>query len=525
MRKTMSIVLSVLMIAALFCFGASAAAGTAINDAAGFAGMTADGTYYLDTDITIDTTYASTFTGVLDGNGHKVTTSVPMFAEMNGTVKNLTVAGNIEVAEGYAGAVAIQTSATETPVVYQNITNNANVKATASGAGGILGYGKGNTNIKMVNCVNNGTIESNSQTGGLIGYIQGKTVEITGCTNKGKVNAYTTYGGGIICRFGKDAASLDYTIKITGCVNEGEVIGTKDQTGGIIGYHIGDLVVDGCTNKGKVSNTTGCAGGILGNGASDKKEGNTEAILIQNSYNYGEIVGANRVGGLVGSFGKIATTKKYEINNSGNYGKIVLNGDPASTSNLWAAGIAAYAYGGKTDNGLHNCFNLGDIEVSGQNVGASGLIGYVNSAGYFVENCYNAGKITNTATSPLQTSALYYNKSASSGTDAYEKNNWAADLGDEAIYVINGETAIAQFNKFAASDLTDGKLAAAINKAAGSTVYYQNEGAKGPETFNGTVPTPPPSPVTGDSAVIFAAVAVVAVLGVAVVAKKRKVND
>lgn len=169
MRKVTSVILCVLMIASMLAFGVSAApAGTAITDAAGFAAMAADGSYYLDADITVDTTYATTFTGIFDGNGHKVTTSVPMFAEMNGTVKNLTIEGNVEVASGYGAALAVQTTATDNQVLYENIVNNATVKATASGAGALLGYGKGDTNIKFSKCVNNAAIESTSQTGGLI---------------------------------------------------------------------------------------------------------------------------------------------------------------------------------------------------------------------------------------------------------------------------------------------------------------------------------------------------------------------
>ena len=535
MRKVTSVILCVLMIASMLAFGVSAApAGTAITDAAGFAAMAADGSYYLDADITVDTTYATTFTGIFDGNGHKVTTSVPMFAEMNGTVKNLTIEGNVEVASGYGAALAVQTTATDNQVLYENIVNNATVKATASGAGALLGYGKGNTNIKFSKCVNNAAIESTSQTGGLIAYIQGKTVEIVDCVNKGKVTANTTYGGGIIGRFGKDYATLEYTITVKNCVNEGDVSGVKDQTGGIVGYQVGDIIIENCINKGNVANTTGSAGGILGQCASDKTDSsdsskkNTSAISMKDCYNYGNITSANRSGGMTSSFGKVATAKKYEMINCGNYGKIVMNGDPTKTTNYWAAGLAAYAYGGSTDNGIKNCYNLGDVEVSGTNVGAAGLIGYVNSKGYVVENCYNAGKITNNATAPIVTVSLYYDKSAESGTADYEKNNFALDIGDTATYLLNGEagvdaTAKGAFTKFAAADLTNGKLVAALNAGAGSTVYYQGE--KGPETFGENAPVNPPvNPGTGDNFVLYAVVAVVAVIGTAFVAK-RKVND
>ena len=93
MRKTLSIVLGLIMIVSLFSFGTSAAEGEAIKDAAGFAAMKEDGKYYLDADISISASYDKNFVGVLDGNGHTVTVTAPLFAEFGGTVKNLTMAG------------------------------------------------------------------------------------------------------------------------------------------------------------------------------------------------------------------------------------------------------------------------------------------------------------------------------------------------------------------------------------------------------------------------------------------------
>ena len=76
MRKTFSLILSVIMVLSLFTVGAFAAEGTAINSAEDFKNMTADGKYYLAADITVSETYAGTFTGTLDGNGKTVTVSL-----------------------------------------------------------------------------------------------------------------------------------------------------------------------------------------------------------------------------------------------------------------------------------------------------------------------------------------------------------------------------------------------------------------------------------------------------------------
>ena len=73
MRKTISLIISVLMVVSLLSVGVFAAEGTAINNADDFKNMAADGVYYLAADITVDTTYETDFVGTLDGNGKTVT--------------------------------------------------------------------------------------------------------------------------------------------------------------------------------------------------------------------------------------------------------------------------------------------------------------------------------------------------------------------------------------------------------------------------------------------------------------------
>ena len=70
MKKTLSIVLALLMILSICSFSVAAASeGTAVSSAAEFAAMAADGKYYLANDITLDASYAGPFKGTLDGNG------------------------------------------------------------------------------------------------------------------------------------------------------------------------------------------------------------------------------------------------------------------------------------------------------------------------------------------------------------------------------------------------------------------------------------------------------------------------
>ena len=119
MRKTLSIILSAIMLLSVVSFAVPVSAapeGTAINTADEFMAMVstpADATeptakYYLASDITLPGSYVEPFWGILDGNGKTVTVSAPIFTEIAGaTIKNLNVAGAIDGAAADAAAVAV----------------------------------------------------------------------------------------------------------------------------------------------------------------------------------------------------------------------------------------------------------------------------------------------------------------------------------------------------------------------------------------------------------------------------------
>lgn len=96
MKKIIALAISIMMILPTLTAlvpSAGAVDGSAISSSSDFMDMLPDGTYYLARDISIDSTYETEFTGTLDGNGHTVTVTVPMFKQLNGTVKNLTIVG------------------------------------------------------------------------------------------------------------------------------------------------------------------------------------------------------------------------------------------------------------------------------------------------------------------------------------------------------------------------------------------------------------------------------------------------
>ena len=97
--------------------------GISINNAEDFANMSADGNYYLAADIEISATYAADFTGTLDGNGKTVTVSAPLFKNLKGTVKNLKIAGTVNVSDYDAGALAQRANGAKV----NNVLNSASV--------------------------------------------------------------------------------------------------------------------------------------------------------------------------------------------------------------------------------------------------------------------------------------------------------------------------------------------------------------------------------------------------------------
>ena len=334
--------LAVLLVASVVVIGAItvSAEATDVASAEDFAAMT-DGEYKLTEDITLTGTLAS-FSGTLDGNGHTVTVSAPVFGTLSGTVKNLTIEG--EIVSDATGAVGALASTVSGNLTLENVTNKASVTASgANNVGGLIGEVKGSSGItvSITKCKNEGAISAASQVGGLIGYLYNSsadytTVSITDSVNAGSVSMSTTEG------------------------NKG--------AGGFIGF--GDkytnVSIDKSLNSGAISATGGDYGvaGFYGGGTWAR---DYQILSIKNSANLGSvtITGSNnrgRIGGFVGRWNRRALSCTLE-----------------------------------------NCYNVAPITgcgTSGNKDGASGLLGYTNSNDkgdtnvITIKNCYNIGTVT-----------------------------------------------------------------------------------------------------------------------------------
>ena len=441
--KFLAMIISVMMIVSMIPMGAFAVSATpvgeAINSAADFAAMAADGTYYLAADIELSETYANVFTGTFDGNGKTVTTSVPMFGEVeNATIQNFTVTGTAAITTGAnvtggdkteksgiaIGAVACMATNSS----FSQITNEVNISATCSDAalevycGGILGLmlnaadKETKTELYFTNCSNKGRItlsaaNTNSCVGGIvggcrftaveivsiyvdgcknsgdltgpkcagaIGYIQHTTVSISNSENSGNISA-TGMAGGMVSQMNGTIPNVMFE----NCRNTGDFSGGAAYVGGIVAWlnkGWGESFIN-CSNSGNLTSVTH-AGGIVG-GINGRVTGTF--TYIYGCVNSGSVTGSNTVGGVIG----LATKGNTTIEKCVNSGVVYSN----AVANAYFGGIVAYIAGAGT-NVVRDCANTGNIEVLGNVAGcagAGGIAGHISND--TVENSYNTGNI------------------------------------------------------------------------------------------------------------------------------------
>jgi len=501
MRKILSVLICVMMMISLFVLGVSAdETPVIITDAAQFAAMVEGGNYKLGADITISESVA-TFNATLDGDGHKIKTTVPIFTEITGgSISNLVIGDPgdeiVDTEAKHLGALA-RSTAKNTEATFSNITNNVSITSAVEGSyrrGGLIGQLFSGHKISFTNIVNNGNVKAGNMVGGLVGYGQEGVLLFSDCINRGNVTIDTEaalkgLAGGIIGREGGDSAYDEAkTLDIINCLNEGNITGTSN-VGGIIGLSRGiKVTITNCTNKGAVTSTGDDAGGIMAHaGASNY----LSLAVLTACVNEGPVT---CTGGTVDAE----------------------TGKPTDKTNN-AAGILGYVYG-SGENGrceLHNCLNKGAINAKAF---ASQLLGYTNNQRTIIENCIGDGTIAGgvkVLVGLSSKSALEYDISG-------------------VILTANDST---EYLSYATAAANSGNIVSPV------TAYNEQEGKAGSITVLGTYnqnpewgyqapvdptqggdPTPggDDNPTTGDSAVWFALAGAVALLGAAVTIKVCK---
>ena len=226
------------------------------------------------------------------------------------------------------------------------------------------------------------------------------------------IQAAKQYTGGIA---GQADSTLFENVKVSGKI----VNLDGNYVGGLIGSGVTQTRMTACVNEVNInpdfnletgtSKTRSYFGGLAGR---------AEAPDIQDCVNRGRIAGGYAVGGLVGTTGKA----NGSIARSLNYGEVVAfcNGTTASYS---AGGIVGYVY--KADT-IDSCANYGAVNARCMSVG--GIAGYFYTKGAVIQNCYNAGSVTNS----LSASQSYYR----TGTGGIAGNNASSSSGAQ-ISIVN----------------------------------------------------------------------------------------
>ena len=269
--------------------------------------------YYLAADITLPASYAEPFWGYLDGNGKTLTVTNPVFADFSGEVSNLTIKGEIYYTDADAAGFAVASSRGYNAT---NCTNNANVTVmgNAKHIGGfsarIVNNGSNEAACYFINCTNNGAIYIDStadekmRAGGFAGIID--KVSMINCTNNGNVysKGNICIAAGFVSRVGLNKGMN--TAEAFNCVNNGNVVVEdtyKDKTGaehmgtagadagGIYGHigtsgNAGWYKIWGCTNNGNID-APYRVGGMVGYVYAS---GSTAFVDVQFCQNNGNLV-------------------------------------------------------------------------------------------------------------------------------------------------------------------------------------------------------------------------------------------
>ena len=354
------------------------------------------------------------YKGIFDGNGKTLSgLTKPMFDNLQGVVKNLTLNSTISTTETgqhwgiFAKQITPSLEVDDVPGL-QNCIASGSITWTPASAidsymtlGGLVGNNRGGT---ITGCTNNATVTFASSgvthtnqpsVGGVVGRTQKggdlKTQgDISNCTNNGTVSvaaqfSQNIYMGGVV-GYGVEKAE-----SISGCTNSGLVKATAScstgqalHIGGVMGMYKG--TIESCSNLSGAEVTTEagctaasyiCQGGVVGrlNRESDSYSGLTNAGDI-NVAASGAATGAY-IGGIAGRCNEGASIS--DCTNTG--GTIEFTGD-ISTCELHIGGIV-----GNTNKPVSNCtngtaINAGgtySLNASGKYYSVGGIVGYQKS--------------------------------------------------------------------------------------------------------------------------------------------------
>ncbi len=573
MRKTFSIIISVLMVLSLCVVGISADDATKVTTAAEFLAMQADGNYILDADIVVTASYGAgetptAFVGTFDGNGHTITVSgAPVFADLGkAVIKNLTIDGTIE-SDTNVGALATTCSAKifdefSDYAVIEKCVNKASVTMTVPdtaekdswwGVGGFIGKSADNGGAMFVECVNEGAItvkctkieSCRFYAGGFAGICD--TFLARNSENKGDVKFDGDYANclgqdgsaGFVGRVAMTSAFNFCNIEY--CVNSGSIKGGR-YAGGFLAYsglggNTCQYLMDntpyrffGNINTGDIE-AKGWAGGIAGycycNGTNDAQTFDIEFNLVS-----GKIVSDKWCAPFVGYSNSTKNTLMYNVSNA----EFAKRTEEAATFMFVFLGCSSSNYRDNTTF-LHNYI-----------VDEAGIFKYLTYAEDESKNGANrielAWGIDNNYVTIVTPAQLASGEITYKINAAAQKNGFNQTLGTDqtptpavtSSYVVKDgnnykNAATAEFDPFDLIDITKapettkGETTAKATTAEVTTAAAPTETTAAAPTETTAAPTDVTTAATGKDggckSVIGIGVAIVAVLGAAYVSKKK----
>jgi hypothetical protein len=293
--------------------------------------------------------YGSSFTGELDGNGHKISglwskwgiSYAGLFSVTKGaTIRNLTIElADAGITGGYeVGAV---TGDARNGTLIDNVSViGGKIAVTAGGyAGGIACFVYGSPAVIIKNCLVQGTStktsgnysgalvgvldddailedsraedtlsEGGSYVGGLVGAIKGGA-KITGSFSSGEAKASASYAGGLAGVVYEKSSIIES--EATGNVS------ANHYAGGLVGTIYGGSKLEKVGATGNATTKSYIAGGLAG-----------EVIdaTISNAYAHGNVQGTTGTGGLVGYFSGSGTATGKSVENSYSTGTVTGTG-------------------------------------------------------------------------------------------------------------------------------------------------------------------------------------------------------
>lgn len=423
------------------------------------------------------------YTGTLDGQDHSGANHTitgltkPFFADLQGTVQNLTLNSTVSITD-------------------RALNNDALAIFAETLTGGTISYctSAGSVTYTPSEAIANGTRE----VAGLVGYAKSGT--ITHCTNSATIsvpdngvsNDAIIEAAGLVGRLGNGTST---SVSCSDLTNNGSVSIGIDATGtnklysrlgGVIAYVVNrktdNLDLPRFTNNGSVefSGKSGryiAVGGVVGEvHTSSKSTGsnwtNTNAVSVTSTaratYKDAGSVNDIIIGGIVGIQG-------FALSNCTNTGTVTNEGTFTSTkANICIGGIAGNNYG----KAVSNCKNetTGSLANSGKvsNSGAGtviaigGVSGWSGASSSYSSTCYNKGDILNTGNGAEATAGVRIGGlvGCADGNNNMSGGNYNQGAVTEQSSTATSYVAIGGVCGFANNASTT--LASAQNKSAGT---------------------------------------------------------